>query len=382
MKREQDGAIITQFDYPTCEALGLVKMDFLGLRNLTVLDDACRNIVSNGKEPVDLETLALDDRATYELLSRGDTLGVFQLDGGPMRALLRLMRPDSFEDISAVGALYRPGPMGAQSHTNYALRKNGKQPITPIHPELAEPLAEILDETYGLIVYQEQVLSIAQKVAGYSLGKADLLRRAMGKKKRSVLDAEFVALLRRDEGRRLLSGRDQDPLGHPRPVLRLRLQQGAQRRLRADLLLDGVPQGQLPSRVHGGPAHQRSRRQGQDRGLPGECRRMGIKVLPPDVNESEGDFTPVGTDVRFGLAAIRNVGGNVVEGIVAARAAEGRYETFPGLHGQGSCRRVQQAGRRVAGQGRCVRLAGLFPALAGDDLRRTPSTLSSRSQAQ
>ena len=154
MKREQDGAIITQFDYPTCEALGLVKMDFLGLRNLTVLDDACRNIVRNGKEQVDLQTLPLDDQHTYELLARGDTLGVFQLDGGPMRSLLRLMKPDSFKDISAVGALYRPGPMGAQSHTNYALRKHGKQPITPIHPELAEPLAEILDETYGLIVYQ------------------------------------------------------------------------------------------------------------------------------------------------------------------------------------------------------------------------------------
>ncbi len=108
-----------------------------------------------------------------------------------MRSLLRLMRPDNFEDISAVLALYRPGPMGANSHTNYALRKNGQQQITPIHPELAEPLAEILDTTYGLIVYQEQVMAIAQKVAGYSLGKADLLRRAMGKKKREILDKEF-----------------------------------------------------------------------------------------------------------------------------------------------------------------------------------------------
>ncbi|MGN6523465.1 MAG: DNA polymerase III subunit alpha, partial [Actinomycetes bacterium] len=192
MRREQDGQVITQFDYPTCESLGLVKMDFLGLRNLTILDDALKNIELNGKPALDLEQLPLDDPATYELLGRGDTLGVFQLDGGPMRSLLRLMRPDSFEDISAVLALYRPGPMGADSHTNYALRKNGKQPITPIHPELEEPLAEILDTTYGLIVYQEQVMAIAQKVAGYTLGKADLLRRAMGKKKREVLDAEFV----------------------------------------------------------------------------------------------------------------------------------------------------------------------------------------------
>ena len=191
MRRPQDGAVITQFDYPTSEGLGLIKMDFLGLRNLTILDDALENIVMNGKDPVVLEDLALDDRPTYELLGRGDTLGVFQLDGGGMRSLLRLMRPDNFEDISAVGALYRPGPMGANSHTNYALRKTGAQPVTPIHPELEEPLAEILGTTYGLIVYQEQVMAIAQRVAGYSLGQADILRRAMGKKKKSELDKQF-----------------------------------------------------------------------------------------------------------------------------------------------------------------------------------------------
>ncbi len=182
--------MITQFDYPTSEALGLIKMDFLGLRNLTILDDALENIVMNGKAPLVLEDLELDDVESYQLLARGDTLGVFQLDGGPMRSLLRLMKPDNFEDISAVLALYRPGPMGVNSHTNYALRKNGQQESTPIHPELAEPLAEILDTTYGLIVYQEQVMATAQKVAGFSLGQADVLRRAMGKKKKSELDKQ------------------------------------------------------------------------------------------------------------------------------------------------------------------------------------------------
>ncbi|MFM6975120.1 MAG: DNA polymerase III subunit alpha, partial [Agromyces sp.] len=192
MKREQDGQIVTQFDYPACEALGLIKMDFLGLRNLTILDDALDNIQANrGHRPV-LEDLSLDDPETFELLARGDTLGVFQLDSTPIRALLRLMRPDNFEDISAILALYRPGPMGANSHTNYALRKNGQQAITPIHPELAEPLAEILDTTYGLIIYQEQVMSIAQRVAGFTLGQADILRRAMGKKKKSELDKQFA----------------------------------------------------------------------------------------------------------------------------------------------------------------------------------------------
>ncbi|HET7476366.1 MAG TPA: DNA polymerase III subunit alpha, partial [Dermatophilaceae bacterium] len=194
MKREQDGQIITQFDYPSCEALGLVKMDFLGLRNLTILDDAIRGVRANRNVDIDLDELSKDptDGQAYRLLQRGDTLGVFQLDGGGMRTLLRLMQPDNFEDISAALALYRPGPMGANSHTNYALRKTGKQPVGSIHPELEEPLREILEPTFGLIVYQEQVQLIAQKVAGYSLGKADMLRKAMGKKKKEVLDAEFV----------------------------------------------------------------------------------------------------------------------------------------------------------------------------------------------
>ena len=193
MRRLVDGQVITQFDYPTAETLGLIKMDFLGLRNLTVISDAVENIQLNRGFTLDLEALELDDSASYELLARGDTLGVFQLDGGPMRSLLKLMRPDNYEDISATLALYRPGPMGANSHNNYALRKNGLQEVTPIHPELEEPLEEILGVTYGLIVYQEQVMSIAQKVAGYSLGQADILRRAMGKKKKAELDKQYVS---------------------------------------------------------------------------------------------------------------------------------------------------------------------------------------------
>src|SRR4051812_19848082 len=190
-RREADGAIITQFDMGACETLGLLKMDFLGLRNLTVLDDCLKHIENNRHETVVLEHLELDDKPTYDLLSRGDTLGVFQLDGGPMRDLLRRMAPSEFEHISAVGALYRPGPMGANAHNDYADRKNGRQEVTPIHPELAEPLKDILGETYGLIVYQEQIMFIAQKVANYSMGRADVLRKAMGKKKAEVLAKEF-----------------------------------------------------------------------------------------------------------------------------------------------------------------------------------------------
>jgi DNA polymerase-3 subunit alpha len=212
MRREQDGQIITQFDYPSCEALGLVKMDFLGLRNLTILDDALINVRSNRGEEIDLDALSktLDDPATYELLGRGDTLGVFQFDGGPMRSLLRLMKPDNFEDISAVGALYRPGPMGANSHTNYALRKNHLQEISYPHAELAHALEPLLGTTYGLIVYQEQVMEIAQKLAGYTLGKADLLRRAMGKKIASEMDQQRERFMQGAADRRISA----DKAGH------------------------------------------------------------------------------------------------------------------------------------------------------------------------
>lgn len=330
MRREQDGAIITQFDYPTCETLGLLKMDFLGLRNLTVIDDALNNIVANGKLPLDLEVISktLDDKASYELLGRGDTLGVFQLDGGPMRSLLRMMRPDSFEDISAVLALYRPGPMGANSHTNYALRKNGQQPITPIHPELAEPLAEILGTTYGLIVYQEQVMAIAQKVAGYSLGKADLLRRAMGKKKREILDKEFEGF----EAGMKANGYSDSAIRTLWDILVPFSDYAFNKAHTAGYGLVSYWTAYLKANY---PAEYMaalltSVRDDKDKSALylNECRRMGIKVLPPDVNASAANFTPVGTDIRFGLTAIRNVGVNVVDAIVAAREQKGSYGSF------------------------------------------------------
>lgn len=328
MRREQDGQVITQFDYPTCETLGLVKMDFLGLRNLTILDDAVKNIELNGKPAIDLESLPLDDGPTYELLGRGDTLGVFQFDGGPMRALLRLMKPDNFEDISAVGALYRPGPMGAGSHTNYALRKNGQQEITPIHPELAEPLKEILGTTYGLIVYQEQVMAIAQKVAGYTLGKADLLRRAMGKKKREVLDAEFVGF----SGGMKDNGFSDAAIKTLWDILVPFSDYAFNKAHSAAYGLVSYWTAYLKANY---PAEYMaavltSVRDDKDKSALylNECRRMGIKVLPPDVNESDGNFTPVGTDIRFGLNAIRNVGANVVESVIRTRTDRGRFADF------------------------------------------------------
>lgn len=328
MKREQDGAIITQFDYPMCEALGLVKMDFLGLRNLTVLDDALENIKRNRDIDLVLEDLTFDDPATYDLLARGDTLGVFQLDGGPMRALLRSMKPDKFEDISAVGALYRPGPMGADSHNKYARRKNGREPIDPIHPELEEPLAKVLGETYGLIVYQEQVMEIAQVLAGFSLGQADNLRRAMGKKKKSELDKQYAGF----QAGMLERGYSQKAITTLWDIL---LPFSDYAFNKAHSAAYGVISYWTAYLKANYPAEYMAALLTSTRGdkdksaiYLNECRRMGIKVLPPDVNESVSNFASVGADIRFGLGAIRNIGENVVAGIVEGRTSSGAYTDF------------------------------------------------------
>ena len=327
-RREQDGAVITQFDMGACESLGLLKMDFLGLRNLTVLDDCLRNIASNRGETIVLEDLPLEDAATYALLTSGDTLGVFQLDGGPMRALLRSMQPDNFEDISAVLALYRPGPMGANAHNDYADRKNGRKPVVPIHPELEEPLAEILGDTYGLIVYQEQVMAIAQKLAGYSLGNADLLRRAMGKKKKEILEKEFVPF---SDGMRA-NGYSQPAITTLWEILVPFSDYAFNKAHTAGYGLVSFWTAYLKANY---PAEYMaalltSVKDDKDKSAIylNESRRMGIKVLPPDVNDSDFDFTPRGTDVRFGLSAIRNVGANVVDSIIAARRRVGRFQDF------------------------------------------------------
>ena len=303
-RREADGAIITQFDMGACESTGLLKMDFLGLRNLSVLDDALLNIKENQGIDLVLEDLPLHDQKTFELLSRGDTLGVFQLDGGPMRALLRSMSPDSFADISAVIALYRPGPMGENAHNNYADRKNGRKPVEPIHPELFEPLQEILGDTYGLIVYQEQVMAIAQKVAGFSLGRADLLRKAMGKKNKEILDKEYVPFSDYAFNRAHSAGYG------------------------VVSFWTGYLKANYPTEYMA--ALLTSVRDDKDKSALylSECRRMGIKVLPPDVNESNAEYTARGKDIRFGLAAIRNVGEGVVASIKSARASKGAFTSF------------------------------------------------------
>ncbi|MDO4913625.1 MAG: DNA polymerase III subunit alpha, partial [Bifidobacteriaceae bacterium] len=327
--QRSDETITTTFEYHTCETLGLVKMDFLGLSNLAVIRDTLKNIVLNNKEPIDYTKIPLDDKETYQLLSRGDTLGVFQLDSDGMRSLLKTLKPDNFNDISALIALYRPGPMDMDSHTNYAKRKNGLQEITPIHPEVAQPLKEVLDETYGLIVYQEQVQSAARILAGYSLGKADVLRRAMGKKKPEVLAKEKVPFF---------AGMKEHGYS----------EQAAQAVWDVLVPFSGYAFNKAHSAAYGLISYwtaylkthypvefmaallQNERKNKEKSALYlGEARRMGIQVLPPDINESVNEYSAVGDDIRFGLAAVRNVGDSVVGDIIAERSGKkGKYVSF------------------------------------------------------
>ena len=327
-RRDADGAIITQFDMGACEATGLLKMDFLGLRNLSVLDDCLINIEKNLGKKVVLESLPLSDKKTFDLLSRGDTLGVFQLDSAPIRSLLRSMAPDSFEDIAAVIALYRPGPMGEDSHNKYADYKNGRKAPIGIHPELDVPLNEILKDTYGLIVYQEQVLAIARKVAGFTLGRADLLRKAMGKKDKKILDKEKVHF---EDGMKA-NGFSEDAVEKLWQTLIPFSDYAFNRSHSAGYGLlsfwTAYLKANYPSEYMA--ALLTSVRDDKDKSALylNECRRMGIKVLPPDVNESDSEYTPIGTDIRFGLTAIRNIGENVVASIIGNRKAKGRYDSF------------------------------------------------------
>ncbi|KAB7759447.1 DNA polymerase III subunit alpha [Mycolicibacterium mucogenicum] len=327
-KRAQDGAIITGWDYPSCEAIGLLKMDFLGLRNLTVIGDALENIKANRGIDLDLDHLSLDDPKTYELLARGDTLGVFQLDGSAMRDLLKLMRPTGFEDIVAVLALYRPGPMGVDAHTDYAKRKNGLQEIKPIHPELEEPLRDILSETYGLIVYQEQIMHIAQKVAGYSLGQADLLRRAMGKKKKEILDEAYGGFA---------DGMKQNGFSQAAitalwdtvlPFAGYAFNKSHAAGYGLVSFWTAYLKANYPAEYMAGLLTSVGDDKDKAAIYLADCRRLGITVLPPDVNESVHNFASVGKDIRYGLGGVRNVGANVVQSIIAARTDKGKYTDF------------------------------------------------------
>lgn len=326
--RVADGALVTGFDMVECEAMGLLKIDMLGLRNLGVLDDTVTGIRDQRGIEIDLDALPLDDQTTYSLLARGDTLGCFQLDSDGLRGLLRRMTPTRFADLSAAIALYRPGPMGMNAHHDYADRKNRRKPVRPIHPELADALAPILGETHHLIVYQEQVMQIGRQLAGYTLGQADLLRKAMGKKKPEVLAKEQPAFLAGMGARGFSSEAARALWDTLLPFAAYAFNKSHS----AAYALIGYWTAYLKTHypVEYMAALLSSVAENKDRMALylSECRSMGLRVLPPDVGSSGHHFSPTPEGIRFGLDAVRNVGAGVVDAILAARE-DGPFADVP-----------------------------------------------------
>jgi DNA polymerase-3 subunit alpha len=313
--RGTDDAITTQFAMSDIEEIGLLKMDFLGLKTLTLIDDALASIASaTGLRP-DLADLLLDDPAIYDLFCKARTAGIFQFESEGMRNILRRLKPDRFEDLVAINALYRPGPIGGGLIDDFIKRRHGTVKVEYPHPLLAA----ILEETYGVIVYQEQVMQIASAMAGYSLGEADILRRAMGKKKKEAMAAEREKFIERATSQGV-KARD---AGKVFDQMEFFAGYGFNKSHSAAYALVAYRTAWLKAHypVHFMAALLTTEKGNTDKLVQyvNECKEMGIRVLPPDVNTSSLDFTVFGDHVRFGLSAIKNVGEGAIESLVEAR---------------------------------------------------------------
>jgi DNA polymerase-3 subunit alpha len=316
--------ITTQYDMKGLEHIGLLKMDFLGLTTLTVLDDTVRMIAQNRSAHIDLSALPLDDEATYKLFARGETTAIFQFESHGMRDILRRYQPTRLEDLTALNALYRPGPIQGGMIDDFINRKHGKKKVTYDLPELKE----ILEETYGVILYQEQVMQIANRLAGFSLGEADILRRAMGKKNREEMAAQREKFLAGCATRKV-------PPKKAEKIFDLMAEfagYGFNKSHSCAYALLAYQTAYLKTHypVEFMAALLTSETGNTEKVVKyiNEARGMGITVLPPDVNSSDLDFTPVGEAIRFGLRAIKNVGENTVKGILDARAELGRFTSI------------------------------------------------------
>lgn len=335
----EDAPVVTQYEMHGVEDLGLLKMDFLGLRNLDVISDAEVMIKERHDPDFDIEQAALDDTATYELLSRGDTIGIFQLESPPMRQLLKAMEPTTFPDIAAVLALYRPGPMSVNMHYDFADRKNGRQEVSYFHDDAKE----MLGDTYGLMIYQESVMRVAQKFAGYSLSEADNLRKAMGKKSREVMakarqafeDGVAASGYGDDLGRELFDVIEKfaDYAFNKSHTFGYGLITYQTAYMKAHYPVEYI--ASLLTSV----------KNNLDKAATylADCRSMGIKVLTPDVNRSLINFGALSPDelppdvsvavgspgaITFGLSGVRNVGEALVESLIAERTENGRFDSF------------------------------------------------------
>jgi len=309
-----DSTIATQFPMGTLEDLGLLKMDFLGLKTLSIIGEALENIEKRHRKTIDIENIPLDNEKTFEMLSRGETTGIFQLESTGMRSVLRDLIPNKFEDIIAVVALYRPGPM--EQIPVFVQSKHGKRQINYAHPVL-EP---ILNETYGVIVYQEQIMEIAARMAGFTLGQADLLRRAIGKKKMEILDEQRQLFINGC----MENGYSENLAVEIYDLILKFASYGFNKSHAAAYAMIAYQTAYLKANypVEYMAALMTVYCSNSDKVALyiADCKRMGVELLPPDINESEIHFTPLGENrIRFGLAAVKNVGEGAIESIVRAR---------------------------------------------------------------
>lgn len=322
--RGKEGELVTQFNMKVVEKSGLIKFDFLGLRNLTIIDNTLKLIKKSRDIEIDINNLPLDDEPTYELLSQGNTTGVFQLESSGMKDLLIKMQPQNFEDIIALVALYRPGPLGSGMVDDFIDRKHGKKQIIYPHPLLED----ILKPTYGVILYQEQVMQIAQVLAGYSLGEADLLRRAMGKKLTEAMAEQKVPFIERAGE----SGVDEKKAGEIFDLMAKFGEYGFNKSHSAAYALIAFQTAYLKANypVAFMASILTSDMNNTDRVVffISECKAMSINVLPPDINTSEKDFTVIDDVIRFGLAAVKNVGSGAIDSIIDAREKTGMFENI------------------------------------------------------
>ena len=323
--KTSDDQISTMFSMESLEKIGLLKMDFLGLKTLTVIDDSLKIVKRIQKKDIDWSQVPLDDRRTFEMLSRAQSMGVFQLESSGMRDILKKLKPDKFEDLIAILALYRPGPIGSGMVDEFIKRKHGQIPIQYDHPSL-EP---ILKDTYGIIVFQEQIMKIANVLAGLSLAKSDSLRRAISKKKEEVLQearADFTQGAVKNKIDRRIADKVFNLILHFAGY-------GFNKSHSAAYAVISYRTAYLKANypVEFMTALLSSEKDNTDKIALyiEEAKRLGIRILPPDVNESFPQFTVVGGDsIRFGLAAVKNVGQTAIDAIIQGRIKQNRFKSF------------------------------------------------------
>ncbi len=321
LSRTSNEEVITQYDKDDVEALGLLKMDFLGLRTLTVIDDAVKSIRQAENPDLDLETLTLDDPVVYELFAAGDTDGIFQFESSGMKEVLRKVQPQVFADLTALNALYRPGPMAFID--DFTARKQGRKKITYILPELEE----ILGETYGIIVFQEQVMRIAVKIGGFSMAKADILRKAMGKKKQEIIDREGENFIEGGVANGFSMGKLKQLWEQIVPFAKYGFNKSHSVAYAHIAYLTGYLKAHYPAHFMAAMLTSEASNTDKLTQYLVRCRQMGIEILPPDINRSEQAFTVEAEGIRYGLVAIKGVGDAAVGPMIAARKTEGGFRS-------------------------------------------------------